>query len=155
MSDEPKDKVGYKRPPTKSQFKPGRSGNPKGRPKGAKSFATVLEAELTATVPVTMNGKRKKLTRRAAIVKQFVNRAVNGDTKSTLIVLNEARTFENKPVEEQSEFVANTEDKTVIDSLMRRWNIQIVEEQGEEGSGKSELSSEVLKNSLPREEDGR
>lgn len=30
-------KIGYKKPPRDTRFKPGRSGNPRGRPKGAKS----------------------------------------------------------------------------------------------------------------------
>ena len=34
--------VGYGKPPKANQFKPGKSGNPKGRPKGARSEATML-----------------------------------------------------------------------------------------------------------------
>jgi hypothetical protein len=36
-------KVGYGRPPKATQFKPGKSGNPKGRPKGPKSVGAVLQ----------------------------------------------------------------------------------------------------------------
>ena len=39
--------VGYGKPPRKSQFKPGQSGNPKGRPKGRKGFSTILVEELS------------------------------------------------------------------------------------------------------------
>lgn len=37
--------VGYAKPPTGSRFKPGQSGNPKGRPKGAKNKRPALNDE--------------------------------------------------------------------------------------------------------------
>jgi len=38
--------VGYRKPPAKTRFKPGVSGNPHGRPKGASNFSTILDQEL-------------------------------------------------------------------------------------------------------------
>jgi hypothetical protein len=37
--------VGYGKPPKHTQFKPGKSGNPQGRPKGTKNLKTDLIAE--------------------------------------------------------------------------------------------------------------
>jgi Family of unknown function (DUF5681) len=54
--------VGYRRPPRNRQFKPGQSGNPTGRPKGAKNFATALAEELDAPITATENGKRKTIS---------------------------------------------------------------------------------------------
>ena len=49
-SDQSDDKqnsaVGYGRPPVNRQFKPGQSGNPRGRPKGSKNFATIFAEAL-------------------------------------------------------------------------------------------------------------
>jgi Family of unknown function (DUF5681) len=50
------DKVGYGRPPKATQFKPGNSGNPKGRPKGPKSVGAVLYGILHRRIEVTENG---------------------------------------------------------------------------------------------------
>jgi hypothetical protein len=55
--------VGYRRPPRNRQFKPGQSGNPTGRPKGAKNFATALAEELDAPITATENGKNHLETR--------------------------------------------------------------------------------------------
>ena len=120
--EDPQYPVGYKKPPRHTQFKRGMSGNAKGRPKGAKNFATVLEQELSARIVVTENGKRKRISKREAIAKQTVNKAAAGDHKATSILLNEARFQESQkqllPVA-QSLIVA-PEDQMVMDSILQR-----------------------------------
>lgn len=113
--------IGYKKPPRHTQFKPGQSGNIKGRPKGAKNFATVFEEELRASIEVTENGKRKRISKRQAIAKQHINKAVAGDPKATVIVLNEVRLHENpnQPAVAQSAFVS-PEEQVVMDNIVRR-----------------------------------
>ena len=57
-------KVGYKKPPLHSRFKKGQSGNPRGRPRGAKNFSSVLNDALNQPVFVTENGRRRKISKR-------------------------------------------------------------------------------------------
>ena len=71
--------VGYRKPPQHSHFKPGQSGNPSGRPKGTKNLASVLEQELRETVTIAENGRRRRVTKLDAAVKQLVNKAASGD----------------------------------------------------------------------------
>lgn len=52
-------KVGFGKPPVEHQFKPGRSGNPRGRPKGAKSLMAALRDTLMDPRSIR-KGKRKK-----------------------------------------------------------------------------------------------
>jgi hypothetical protein len=43
--------VGYGRPPKHTRFKPGRSGNPKGRPRGSRNLSTEMQKVLTIASP--------------------------------------------------------------------------------------------------------
>jgi hypothetical protein len=86
--------VGYGKPPEGSRFIPGRSGNPKGRPKSARNRTTILNQTLNERVVVTEHGKRKSITKQEAIFKQLVNKAAAGDHRAAQLVINEMRAIE-------------------------------------------------------------
>jgi hypothetical protein len=81
------DGVGYCRPPKHSRFQPGQSGNPKGRPKGAKSLAAIIRAALNQRVYVVENGRRHAVTKLEAITTQLVNKATSADLSATKLLL--------------------------------------------------------------------
>jgi len=80
--------VGYCKPPEHTRFQPGRSGNPRGRPKGSRNLATALEQELRARVTIIENGRRRTITKLQAAVKQLVNQAASGNTRSMQFLLS-------------------------------------------------------------------
>jgi Family of unknown function (DUF5681) len=71
--------VGYGKPPRRARFRLGESGNPRGRPRGATNLALLLDEELKQRVTVNENGRRRRITKQAAIVKHMVNKALSGD----------------------------------------------------------------------------
>ena len=96
------DGVGYCKPPTKTRFQKGRSGNPKGRPKGTLNVAAVLARTLREPVVINENGQRKTITKMEAAVKQLANRAASGELAAVkqllaLSVLAEQSLKDTKP----------------------------------------------------------
>ena len=74
--------VGYRRPPRHSQFRKGQSGNPRGRPRGAKDLKTELAEELNEWVSITENGKSRRVRKRRVILKALTAKAAKGDVKA-------------------------------------------------------------------------
>ena len=78
----PSYEVGYGKPPLHSRFQKGQSGNPKGRAKGTRNFATLFSEAMMKPVVITENGQRKKISKFAAAMTQLANDAARGDKKS-------------------------------------------------------------------------
>ena len=74
--------VGYGKPPVNTRFKPGQSGNPKGRPRGSKGFATLMRKALSETVLVREDGQLRHMSRREAIIKCWLTRALKGEARA-------------------------------------------------------------------------
>jgi len=87
MSRKDDDAVGYGKPPKHSRFKPGQSGNPRGRPRKNRSIESMIKRELDLTIAITEGGRELRISKREAIVKQFVNRAIKGDAKPLQMML--------------------------------------------------------------------
>ncbi len=82
-----KSEVGPGKPPKHSQFKPGQSGNPKGRPKGSKNITKLLEKELNKLITVTENGKQRKISIAEAIARRLVTDSAKGNARSLELLL--------------------------------------------------------------------
>ena len=85
MSEEP---IGYGKPPTHTRFKPGTSGNPKGRPKRKVPVAgEIIDSVLNAPAEYRERGQTKTAVRRELTLRNYVMRALGGDVKAAETLL--------------------------------------------------------------------
>jgi len=80
-------RIGYGKPPLHSRFRPGQSGNPKGRPRHSRNLKNVVSDAMRQPVVIVENGRRRTVPARDAIVKREVQQALQGDQKSIAKVL--------------------------------------------------------------------
>jgi hypothetical protein len=88
--------VGYRRPPVNRQFKPGQSGNPKGRPKGSKNLVTTFAEVLSRPIKVRdrNNGKTRTVSKLQVMIEAITNKAMAGDPKAFATVIQFADKFQ-------------------------------------------------------------
>jgi len=79
--------IGYGKPPKATRFKPGRSGNPKGRPKRDASLSNIVNGVFEAPTQYRENGQARTATRREVELISLVQRAIQGDVGAADILL--------------------------------------------------------------------
>ena len=68
--------VGYGKPPAHTQFKPGQSGNPKGRRKGPRNVRTVVEEALNQRIRIKEGDRIRSLTKLDGVILTMVTAAL-------------------------------------------------------------------------------
>ena len=104
--------VGYARPPGKTRWKKGQSGNPKRRKqKLPESTVAVIDRLLLASVPITLNGETCKVPALVAIMFQLLQKAMAGNARAYRI-LQKYREFAIRNRKEKLELVFVESDYT-------------------------------------------
>ena len=79
--------IGYGKPPIRSRFRKGRSGNPGGRPRG-KRLATLLREALSETAMIEINGRPRRVNKGQATVALLIDRAAEADPRWMKLLLD-------------------------------------------------------------------
>jgi len=111
------DRVGYGRPPAHGRFKPGQSGNPKGRPRGRKNMAILIDDVFTMPVRLTQNGKRRAVTTELAILLRLRERALSGDLRAADKLWTLRATYSAEPDDRPDQRQVSAEDRAILAAL--------------------------------------
>ena len=121
MSDDPSDpgggyKVGYRRPPLATRFRPGTSGNPRGRPKKPRDLEDDLIEMLSKNITVREDGKLRKISRQKAILRKLLSQALQGDAKALSSILSMRMKFDatREAPEQRAEEISDS-DEVILD----------------------------------------
>ena len=135
MSDTKRDyTIGYGKPPKGRPFQKGQSGNPRG-PGGKKGLAAMVAVALDERVTITINGRRRRMTKREAIVAQMVDKSTSADLRAIKMLIDmqkdaEAKTGTASPGSAELTGPAElaAEDREVVELFVARLRRQIAAE---------------------------
>jgi len=115
------ERVGFKRPPTHSRFKPGESGNRAGRPRGSRNVAIVLAEIINERAYVTENGRRRSMTKLEVAFRTLFKQAAGGNTRALAKLFDLARWLDGRSdAPSQREHAFNEADREVITAIYAR-----------------------------------
>ena len=115
LKDDAED-VGYGKPPRRHQFKPGQSGNPKGRKKGVKNEITILQELLQHKVALNERGKTRKIILLEAILRKVAEDCLRGNIKSVGFLLNR---YYAAAAGDAAQSDLSEDDKAVFEAYLR------------------------------------
>ena len=114
------ERLGYCRPPAKHRFQKGKSGNPKGRPKKSKNFATIVDKALDAEGFIVEGDKRRRVSKRGALGLNLVGKGLVLHPRALPPLMQHIQRqddkLEEKQAQEQSQGLVDDDE-----DLMRRF----------------------------------
>ena len=127
--------VGYRKPPEGTRFKPGQSGNPKGRPKGVRNFETDLDETLRELVDVNKGGVRRRVTNQKAMLINLLQKALDGDLRASDQLIKAILRCRDNNGEGAAATVLEDDDRAILDDY---YNDRRAREADNAGSGSSD-----------------
>jgi hypothetical protein len=111
--------TGYGQPPRQHQFKPGESGNPRGKPRGAKSESTILRSILNKKIDNRSGDRVRKISVLEGILLRIADDSLKGDIKSAAFLLNRFGALVSGELEKPS---LSDDDREILKAYVKRLN---------------------------------
>jgi hypothetical protein len=111
-------RIGFGKPPEHSRFRPGISGNPAGKRKGARNLSSDVKRALRVPVKLKDGGKSRKISTQEAALMRLREKALKGGARSLDRLLELARLFNNDP-HAGSASQSSSEDEEILAAYER------------------------------------
>ena len=115
--------VGYGKPPITSRFKPGQTGNAKGRPKGHKNLKTLIRQAMTARIVIQEGSSNRQVSKIEGVVLRQLQNALKGNDRSAMAVIRMAVQLgflDDVADGNQGEATLSATDERILQELMAR-----------------------------------
>ncbi len=117
---QPEPGVGFGRPPVHAQFKPGPSGNPAGRPRGASGLRTDVLQMLRSPVLVNEGGRKRKISTQRATLARVREKALKGDQRSIELLFRFATAYNGEELMAINQDLLLREDQEILAAHNRK-----------------------------------
>ncbi len=114
-------RVGHGHPPKQTQFKPGQSGNPKGRRKKTPSFSEVTEQVLNENVELRVGDRVLRMSNRKALVQLAIRQALAGKPRLSTVLPAITR-YENESLRGRADASPSltADDEAILSDFLAR-----------------------------------
>ncbi len=135
--------IGYGKPPRETRFVKGKSGNPKGRPKGSQNLATILAKVARERVRVNGSGGRT-ISKLEATLTQLCSQAASGNLRAIRELLYWTKFLQDSEQGSAAVPGSDERDKAVMASILERIRqSEVGPPEEEEGAATEALPSGV------------
>jgi len=127
------------RDPRTGRFKPGHCPNPKGRPRIVRTVGATIAGALKAPIPVTENGRLRKISKLQATAQQIANKSAAGDLRASKMAIDLAQRAEQQAAAQSPNDRLSASDEEIVERLIARLR-RIITEEMELNNGHSDTS---------------
>ncbi|KAK0331874.1 hypothetical protein LTR94_027177, partial [Friedmanniomyces endolithicus] len=109
--------AGFGKPPRASQFAKGKSGNPAGRPRGARSMRTLLQEILDQPVTISIKGVPRQVSAKEAVLTRLMSQALTGKTQDAALFVSLIKTTLPEQFAEEADDALSTDEAKLLEAI--------------------------------------
>lgn len=111
------------------RFGQGNRANPNGRPRRGRTVNDIIMREMSSSLTVTENSKRKRISKLAANAKQIANQGASGDLKAAKMSVDMALKAEIGAAASTGPPPLTHNDRAIVERFIARLNLTQISEQ--------------------------